>query len=78
MKTETSGMHLTVVDSSHQAVIPSKGGIQFRNPGFRVKPGMTIKLWGRLTQYTRSGVIAHDTSFLQKTGWGNQTKCEII
>jgi hypothetical protein len=34
---------------SYQVVIPPKGGIQFRNPGFRVKPGMKIKVKGLLT-----------------------------
>ena len=27
-----------------QTVIPAKAGIQFRNTGFRVKPGMTNKV----------------------------------
>jgi hypothetical protein len=26
-----------------EAIIPAKAGIHFRNTGFRVKPGMTIK-----------------------------------
>jgi hypothetical protein len=43
-KTKAGGTRLTVLDSSHQALIPAKAGIQFRNPRFRVKPGMTIKL----------------------------------
>ena len=34
-----------------EAVIPAKAGIQVRNTGFRVKPGMTIKVKGLLTQY---------------------------
>jgi hypothetical protein len=34
-----------------RAVIPAKAGIQFKNPGFRVKPGMTIKVKGFLTHY---------------------------
>jgi hypothetical protein len=29
--------------SFSEAVIPAKAGIQFRNTGFRVKPGMTNK-----------------------------------
>ena len=33
------------------AVIPAKAGIQFRNTGFRVKPGMTKKVKGLLTHY---------------------------
>ena len=37
---------------SSEAVIPAKAGIQLRNTGFRVKPGMTIKVKGLLTQYT--------------------------
>ena len=35
-----------------EAVIPAKAGIQIENNGFRVKPGMTIKVKGFLTQYT--------------------------
>jgi hypothetical protein len=38
---------------SYEAVIPAKAGIQFRNPGFRVKPGMTIKVKGLLTHCTK-------------------------
>ena len=40
---------------SSEAVIPAKAGIQLRNTGFRVKPGMTIKAKGLLTQYTIQG-----------------------
>ena len=36
-----------------QAVIPVKAGIQFRNTGFRVKPGMTNKAKGLLTHPIR-------------------------
>ena len=49
----TSVVRLTLLYISYQAVIPAKAGIQFRNPGFRVKPGMTIKVKGFLTHYTR-------------------------
>jgi len=42
----------TLLDISSEAVIPAKAGIQLRNTGFRVKPGMTIKVKGLLTQYT--------------------------
>ena len=34
--------------------ISAKAGIQIENNGFRVKPGMTIKVKGLLTQYTRN------------------------
>ena len=37
---------------SPEAVIPAEAGIQIENTGFRVKPGMTIKVKGLLTQYT--------------------------
>ena len=33
----------TLLYISSEAVIPAKAGIQFRNTGFRVKPGMTKK-----------------------------------
>ena len=42
----------TLLYISPEAVIPAKAGIQFRNTGFRVKPGMTIKVKGLLTHYT--------------------------
>jgi len=45
-------VRLTLLYITYQAVIPAKAGIQFRNPGFRVKPGMTIKVKGFLTHYT--------------------------
>ena len=38
-----------------QTVIPAEAGIQFRHPGFRVKPGMTIKVKGLLTHYSNDG-----------------------
>ena len=38
---------------SSEAVIPAKAGTQLRNTGFRVKPGMTNKVKGFLTQYIR-------------------------
>ena len=40
--------------SIFEAVILTKVGIQFRKTGFRVKPGMTSKTNGLLTQYTMS------------------------
>ena len=43
----------TLLYISPEAVIPAKAGIQFRNTGFRVKPGMTIKVKGLLAQYPR-------------------------
>jgi len=48
----SSVVRLTLLYITYQAVIPAKAGIQFRNPGFRVKPGMTIKVKGFLTHYT--------------------------
>ncbi|MCJ7746425.1 MAG: hypothetical protein MUP27_01675, partial [Desulfobacterales bacterium] len=42
----------TLLYISSEAVIPAKAGIQIENTGFRVKPGMTIKVKGLLTQYT--------------------------
>jgi len=35
-----------------EVVIPAKAGIQFKNNGFRVKPGMTNKGKGFLSHYT--------------------------
>ena len=37
-----------------QAVIPAKAGIQLRNTGFRVKPGMTSKVKRLMTRQTIS------------------------
>jgi hypothetical protein len=48
-----SVVRLTFLYIISEAVIPAKAGIQFRNAGFRVKPGMTNKVKGLLTQYTR-------------------------
>jgi len=50
----------TLLYISSEAVIPAKAGIQSENTGFprieygagSVKPGMTIKVKGFLTQYT--------------------------
>ncbi len=42
----------TLLYISSEAVIPAKAGIQFKNTGFRVKPGMTIKVKDFLTQHT--------------------------
>ena len=57
-------MSLTFLYNNLRTVIPVKAGIQVasgpkgplaqrENTGFRVKPGMTIKVKGLLTQYTR-------------------------
>ena len=46
-------MCLTLLYISSEDVIPAKAGIQIENTGFRVKPGMTIKVKGLLTQYIR-------------------------
>jgi len=51
----------TLLYISSEAVIPAKAGIQIENTGFprieygagSVKPGMTIKVKGLLTQYNR-------------------------
>ena len=48
----TSAVRPTLLYISSEAVIPAKAGIQIENTGFRVKPGMTIKVKGLLTQYT--------------------------
>ena len=39
-----SVVRLTLLYIISKAVIPAKAGIQFRNTGFRVKPGMTNKV----------------------------------
>ena len=41
-----------------RAVIPAKAGIQFRNTGFRVKPGMKSRVKEFLTHY-----ISHKSAF---------------
>jgi hypothetical protein len=50
----SSVVHPTLLYISSEAVIPAKAEIQPGNTGFRVKPGMTIKVKGLLTQYTSS------------------------
>jgi hypothetical protein len=41
-------------DVATKSVIPAKAGIQKgKKTGFRVKPGMTIKVKGVMTHYTR-------------------------
>ena len=42
----------TLLYISSEAVIPAKAGIQFKDTGFRVKPGMSIKVKELLTQYS--------------------------
>ena len=57
----------TLLYISSQAVIPAKAGIQIGNTGFPrikygaglVKPGMTIKVKGLLTQYIRFRAAMH-------------------
>ncbi|MDO9351096.1 MAG: hypothetical protein Q7U55_07655, partial [Deltaproteobacteria bacterium] len=49
----SSVVRLTLPYINFEGVIPAKAGIQVRNTGFRVKPGMTIKVKELLTQYTR-------------------------
>ena len=46
-------MRLTLLYTNSGAVILAKAGIQLRNTGFRVKPGMTKKGKGLLTHDTR-------------------------
>ena len=53
LKCEVSGvMRLTLLYNDSGAVIPAKAGIQLRNTGFRIKPGMTDKGKGLLAHYT--------------------------
>ena len=58
-----------LLDMISEAVIPAKAGIQTasgpegpmaqrENTGFRVKPGMTIKVKGLLTRYTSPKISA--------------------
>jgi len=49
----TSVVRPTLLYINSGTVIPAKAGIQLANTGFRVKPGMTIKVKELLTQYTR-------------------------
>ena len=44
LREEFSVVRLTLLYIKLEAVIPAKAGIQIRNTGFRVKPGMTIKV----------------------------------
>jgi hypothetical protein len=59
-KASSSVLRPALLYISSQAVIPAKAGIQIENTGFRVKPGMTIKAKGLLTQYNR---------FNKRVGW---------
>ncbi len=43
----------TLLYINFEGVIPAKAGIQLKKTGFRVKPGMTIKVKGLSTHYTR-------------------------
>jgi Flp pilus assembly protein TadD len=51
LRASSNIVRLTLLCISSKAVIPAKAGIQLRNTGFRVKPGMTIKVKGLLTHY---------------------------
>ena len=59
----TSVVRPTLLYMSSEAVIPAKAGIQFKNTGFRVKPGMTIKVKELLTQYTNNPSVIGGISF---------------
>ena len=59
----TSVARPTLLYMSSEAVIPAKAGIQFKNTGFRVKPGMTIKGKELLTQFTSNPSVIGGTSF---------------
>jgi hypothetical protein len=48
----TAEVGLTLLYINFKGVIPAKAGIQLRNTGFRVKPGMTIKGKGFMTHCT--------------------------
>ncbi len=48
----SSVVNLTLLYTDSEAVIPAKAGIQFRNTGFRVKPGMTNMGKTFLNHYT--------------------------
>jgi hypothetical protein len=47
-------VNLTLLYINSQTVIPAKAGIQLRNTGFRVKPGMTNKRKRFLTHYNKA------------------------
>ena len=47
-----SVVRLTLLYINSKAVIPAKAGIQLKNTGFRVKPGMTNKGKRLVTHYT--------------------------
>jgi len=59
MELFTGVVRLTLLYVISEAVIPVKAGIEFRNNGFRVKPVMTNKVKGLLTQYTSVGFLFH-------------------
>jgi hypothetical protein len=48
-----SVVNLTLLYINSEAVIPAKPGIHLGKTGFRVKPGMTIKVKGLLTHHIR-------------------------
>jgi|GEM_PF-6402343 len=51
-------MNLTLLYIDFRTVIPAKAGIQFKNSGFRVRPGMTNKVKGFLTHRTIEKILA--------------------
>jgi hypothetical protein len=53
----------TLLYINSETVIPAKAGIQLANTGFRVKPGMTIKVKGLLTEYIRFRTETHQMRF---------------
>ena len=56
-------MNLTLLYINSEAVIPAKAGIQPRNTGFRVKPGMTNKGKRFLNHYNSSLVVLKNKGF---------------
>ena len=59
MATNASVVNLTFLYTDFRTVIPAKAGIQFKNSGFRVEPGMTNKVKGFLIYHTRTRTINH-------------------
>ncbi len=67
-----SVVRLTLLYISSEAVIPAKAGIQIENTGFRVKPGMTIKAKGLLTQYAIASFDYAQDRLFRMTGRENR------
>ena len=66
-------MHPTLLYIHFKGVIPAKAGIQIRNTGFRVKPGMTINGKRFMMHYINSVFINYGEVFNLFLSWNNSS-----